>query len=234
MEDIDFGKQLIAARKSKGLTQEDVAEKCNVTTRTIQRIESGAVNPRASTMKLIAEALDINLFENSSHNSKLKHRTILWYLKDLFNFKTTGLRFFTAYGPWGRPDMALYMFTKNIIANKPIQVFNNGNMERDFTYIDDIVTGIVNVIDAPEKQSTVYKIYNIGNSKPVKLMDFIKAIETTLGKKAIKTILPMQPGEVEKTWADLSQIKQDFNYQTKTGITEGVAAFIKWYKNYYH
>jgi len=172
----------------------------------------------------------ISLYAASKKSNELMAHTY----SHLFNFKTTGLRFFTAYGPWGRPDMALYMFTKNIIANKPIQVFNNGNMERDFTYIDDIVTGIVNVIDAPEKQSTVYKIYNIGNSKPVKLMDFIKAIETTLGKKAIKTILPMQPGEVEKTWADLSQIKQDFNYQTKTGITEGVAAFIKWYKNYYH
>lgn len=153
----------------------------------------------------------------------------------LFGIQTVGLRFFTVYGPWGRPDMAMFLFTDAILHDKPIQVFNHGNLSRDFTYVDDIVGGIFKIITAfkQEKIQANYKIYNIGNSKPVKLLDFIEAIELVTNKKAIKQFLPMQPGDVEKTWADVDDLKRDFNYNPNTDIEVGVAAFIKWYKEYY-
>ncbi len=166
---------------------------------------------------------------------------------NLFNLPTTGLRFFTVYGPWGRPDMALFIFTKAMLNNEPIKVFNNGDMMRDFTYIDDIVEGIFRVVKKPAKpnpnwngnspdpasSSTPYKIYNIGNGNPVPLMKYIEAAEKALDKKAEKNFLPMQPGDVQKTFADISSLTKDFGYKPKTNIEKGVAEFIKWYKEYY-
>lgn len=165
----------------------------------------------------------------------------------LFGIPTTGLRFFTVYGPWGRPDMALFIFTKAILEGKPIEVFNHGKMERDFTYVDDIVGGISRMISKapsgsslwnpenpdPATSSAPYRIYNIGNSKPVKLMDFISAIEDKIGRKAIKNLLPIQAGDVEKTWADTTQLTADFNYTPSTSISEGIDRFITWYLEYY-
>ena len=163
----------------------------------------------------------------------------------LFNIPTTGLRFFTVYGPWGRPDMALFLFTKSILENRPIQVFNYGNMTRDFTFIDDIIKGVVKVIDTPAKPTmdtnpdpsssniAPYKVYNIGNSNPVKLLDYIEAIENELGKKAIKEFLPMQPGDVPYTEADVSDLVRDFGYKPTTKVQDGIKEFIKWYKQFY-
>ena len=162
----------------------------------------------------------------------------------LYNIPTTGLRFFTVYGPWGRPDMALFKFVKNILEDKPIDVYNYGNMQRDFTYINDIIEGVVRVIDNPPKanenwdgrpseSSAPYKVYNIGNGSPVKLMDFIEAIEETLGKKAKKNMLPMQPGDVPSTWADTTDLEKDLGYKPYTPVKEGIAKFIEWYREFY-
>jgi len=146
-----------------------------------------------------------------------------------------GLRFFTVYGPWGRPDMAMFLFTDAILNDRPIQVFNEGNLSRDFTYIDDIVGGMLNITEAFEANtiSKPYSLYNIGNSKPVKLLDFIEAIEKATGKQAIKEMLSMQPGDVEKTWADVSDLIEDFNYIPNTTVEKGVEEFVAWYKYYY-
>ncbi len=165
----------------------------------------------------------------------------------LFNLPTTGLRFFTVYGAWGRPDMALFLFTKAIIEDKPINIFNHGNMQRDFTYIDDIVEGVTRVIDNPPKGNpnwsainpdpstakSPYKIYNIGNSSPVALMDYIGGIEKALGKEAKKNFMGMQPGDVSKNWADVSDLVEDLDYKPKTEVTYGISKFIEWYKEYY-
>ena len=155
----------------------------------------------------------------------------------LYGFKTTGLRFFTVYGPWGRPDMAMFLFTDAIINDKPIKVFNNGNLERDFTYIDDITEGVVRILETPLADETskkqLFKIYNIGNSKSVKLMDFITAIEESLGTVAKKEMLPMQPGDVEKTWANVNDLIADYEYRPNTPIKLGVQRFVDWYKDYY-
>lgn len=153
----------------------------------------------------------------------------------LFGIQTTGLRFFTVYGPWGRPDMAPILFANAIIKGKPIKVFNNGNLERDFTYIDDIVEGVVRVIDKSfeNKPENPYAIYNIGNGNPIKLMDFIETMENSLGKKAIKEYLPMQPGDVYKTFADVTQLKEKFGYCPSTKLNAGISKFVKWYRNYY-
>jgi len=151
----------------------------------------------------------------------------------LYQLPCTGLRFFTVYGPWGRPDMALFKFTKNILAGKPIDVYNHGDMLRDFTYIDDIVEGVTRVIDRPPppcETGAPYEIYNIGNNQPVKLLDFITAIEKTLGMKAIKNMLPLQPGDAPKTYADTTKLQKDFNYKPQTTITEGIEKFIAWYR----
>ena len=150
----------------------------------------------------------------------------------LYGFKTTGLRFFSVYGPWGRPDMAYYLFTEAISKNKPIKVFNNGKMERDFTYIDDILNGVTKIIDANLLDREHYKIYNIGNNKTESLMDFITIIEKALNKKASKEMMPMQAGDVPKTWANIKEIKNDFDYQPKTTISVGISKFINWYLNY--
>jgi UDP-glucuronate 4-epimerase len=165
----------------------------------------------------------------------------------LFGIPSTGLRFFTVYGPWGRPDMALFLFTKNILAGKPIDVFNRGNMARDFTYIDDIVEGIIRIVakppvanvdwDAnnpnPSNSSAPYHLYNIGSNSPVALMDFIREIEKNLALKAQINFLPMQPGDFQKSHADVSGLVNDFGYQPKFNIETGVKNFIDWYTSYY-
>ena len=164
----------------------------------------------------------------------------------LYGIPTTGLRFFTVYGPWGRPDMALFLFTKAMLERKPIDVYNYGNMVRDFTYVDDIVEGVIRVIDHPAKPSedktpdvsrsktAPYKVYNIGNSTPVKLMDYIGAIEETLGIVAEKNYLPMQPGDVPMTNADVKDLINDLGYKPNTSVKKGVNEFIKWYRKYFN
>ena len=165
----------------------------------------------------------------------------------LYGTPTTGLRFFTVYGPWGRPDMALFLFTKAILEDKPIEVFNHGKMRRDFTYIDDIVTGVIKVLGKPpagdpkwsakdpdpSRSQAPYRIYNIGNNSPVELMEFIEAIEKALGKKAKKNFLAMQPGDVPATWADVKDLVKDFGYKPGVTVEEGVRKFVNWYLEYY-
>lgn len=151
----------------------------------------------------------------------------------LFGISTTGLRFFTVYGPWGRPDMAPMLFADAILHDRAIKVFNQGDMSRDFTYIDDIVDGCIKVIDNPNEKD-LYQIYNIGNNAPVQLMDFIKALENSLGKEAKKEYLPMQPGDVKSTYADVSDLMKDFDYKPDTSIQEGVDKFAQWYRAFYH
>jgi len=166
----------------------------------------------------------------------------------LYGIPTTGLRFFTVYGPWGRPDMALFIFTKAILEGRPIDVFNNGNMKRDFTYIEDIVTGVLKVLDnppegnkkwggenpEPSSSPAPYKIYNIGNNSPVNLMDYIGAIEKALGKEAAKNYMPMQAGDVPATWADVDDLVNDFGYAPSVEVEEGVDRFVKWYIDYFN
>lgn len=155
----------------------------------------------------------------------------------LFGIPTTGLRFFTVYGPWGRPDMAPILFTEAILKGVPIKVFNQGDMERDFTYVDDIVEGILQIlkkdVSARVQKKEFYKVYNIGNGAPVKLMDFIAILEDTLGKKAQKKYLPMQPGDVQQTWADTSALETDFNYKPGTPLKKGIEKFVSWYTDFY-
>lgn len=165
----------------------------------------------------------------------------------LYDIPVTGLRFFTVYGPWGRPDMACYKFTKAIYEGQPIDVYNKGNMMRDFTYIDDIVEGVVRVMDIipkgdkswtgknpdPSSSRFPYKIYNIGNNKPVKLLDFIKALENAIGKSAIMNFMPMQPGDVLATFADVDDLVKDAGFKPSTTIHEGVGLFVEWYRQFY-
>ncbi len=152
----------------------------------------------------------------------------------LFNMPITGLRFFTVYGPWGRPDMAYFSFTKNILEGRPINVFNNGNLERDFTYIDDIVDGVLRAIDhIPTKATAPLQLYNIGNNGPVKLLDFIATIETATGRRASLNMLPMQPGDVLQTYANIDAISKDLGFRPKTDIGTGINKFVEWYRHYY-
>ena len=151
---------------------------------------------------------------------------------DLYKFHTTGLRFFTVYGPWGRPDMSPILFAKAISEGNPIKVFNNGEMERDFTYVGDIVEGIVRIIEKKIEKRSYYKIYNIGNSKSVHLLSFIELIEKNLDIKAQKNMMPMQKGDVKKTWADVTELSKDYNYKPTTTIEKGVERFINWYTDY--
>jgi UDP-glucuronate 4-epimerase len=148
----------------------------------------------------------------------------------LYGFKTTGLRFFTVYGPWGRPDMAYYLFADAISNSQPIKVFNNGEMERDFTYIDDIVNGVTKIIEKNIDSREHYKIYNIGNNKTESLENFITVIEQAMGKKAIKEMYPMQAGDVPKTFADIRRLIDDYGYSSDTDIKSGIQKFIDWYK----
>ena len=165
----------------------------------------------------------------------------------LYGLPVTGLRFFTVYGPWGRPDMSLFSFTKKILAGEPIEVFNNGRHARDFTFVDDIVSGVVRTLDhvaapdpdfdraapRPDTSAAPYRLYNIGNNQPVELMDFIATLEAALGKQAIKKMLPLQPGDVEKTYADTSALETAVGFRPATPIAQGVAKFVAWYRNFY-
>ena len=151
----------------------------------------------------------------------------------LYGLKTTGLRFFTVYGPWGRPDMAYFKFVKAILDNKPIHIYNHGKLSRDFTYIDDIAQGVINVILQQKGPSEVYQLYNIGYHKPVLLLDFIETIEDILGKKAKKEFFPMQDGDVLATYADIEPLQEEFDFSPSTGIREGLVKFVDWYKSYY-
>jgi len=150
----------------------------------------------------------------------------------LYGFKTTGLRFFTVYGPWGRPDMAYYLFAEAISNDQPIKVFNNGQMERDFTYINDIVNGVIKIIEKNIDKREHYKIYNIGNNKTERLRDFIETIEQAIGKEAIKEMYPMQQGDVPRTFADVDELIKDYEYSPNTDIKSGIQSFVKWFINY--
>ena len=154
----------------------------------------------------------------------------------LYGINTIGLRFFTVYGPWGRPDMATWIFTKKIINEEPIEVFNNGNMERDFTYIDDIINGTTSILDSckDDNNESFSKVYNIGNNKPENLLNFISLIEENLGKKAIKIMKPLQKGDVPNTYADIKDIQADYNFTPKTKLAEGIPMFIEWFKSYHN
>lgn len=165
--------------------------------------------------------------------TKKSNELMAYTYSHLYNFQTVGLRFFTVYGPWGRPDMAMFLFTDAILNDKPIKVFNNGNLSRDFTYIDDIVKGLVATIENKNKRTEIYSLYNIGNGSPVKLLDYIEEIERATGKIAIKEMVPMQPGDVEQTWADTKDFYQDYNYKPATNIQKGIEKFVAWYKEYY-
>ena len=185
----------------------------------------------------------ISLYAATKKSNELMAHTY----SHLFGIPTTGLRFFTVYGPWGRPDMALFLFTRAILEGKPIDVFNHGDMKRDFTYIDDIVTGVIKVLDRPPKgdmgwsgkapdpssSPAPYRLYNIGNNSPVGLMAFIEAIERSLGREAKKNFLPLQPGDVPVTWADVDDLIEDFGYSPKVRVQEGIERFVQWYRDFY-
>jgi UDP-glucuronate 4-epimerase len=185
----------------------------------------------------------ISLYAASKKSNELMAHTY----SALFNLPTTGLRFFTVYGPYGRPDMALFIFTKAILEDRPIDVYNHGKMKRDFTYIDDIVEGITRLIPTipkpninwdgmhpdPASSFAPYKIYNIGNNKPVELMHFISVLEDKLGKKAHKNLLPIQEGDVPATYADIDDLMRDIGFKPETSIETGISNFVEWYLNYY-
>jgi UDP-glucuronate 4-epimerase len=213
---------------------------------------SSSVYGNSNKMPLsVTDTVDnpVSLYAATKKSNELMAHTY----SHLYNLPTTGLRFFTVYGPWGRPDMAPILFANAITKGNPVKVFNNGNLQRDFTYIDDIVDGLVKIIktspeislhtDKAETQNLSslrqaqnpksYSIHNIGNGTPVKLMDFIETIENALGKKAEKKMLPMQPGDVYKTFADVSSLKEKYNYTPNTTLKTGIKHFIDWYKNYF-
>ncbi len=185
----------------------------------------------------------VSLYAASKKSNELMAHTY----SHLFDIPATGLRFFTVYGPWGRPDMALFLFTKAILEGQPIQVFNNGHMMRDFTYVDDIVEGVIRVTEHPARPNPQWDgkvpdpgtsnvphcVYNIGNGNPVKLMDFIEALENALGKTASKNMMPMQPGDVPATWADTKALEDTTGHKPGTPVQKGIEAFVDWYKAYY-
>jgi UDP-glucuronate 4-epimerase len=185
----------------------------------------------------------LSLYAASKKSNELMAHTY----SHLYNLPTTGLRFFTVYGPWGRPDMALFKFTKAIMAGEKISVFNYGKHRRDFTYIDDILEGVLRVLDRPAppnpnwqgaqpdpgSSTAPWRIYNVGNSNPVELMDYVAAIEKALGKKADMEMLPLQPGDVPDTYAEVSDLVEQFDYQPTTPVEQGVVNFVAWYRNYY-
>lgn len=168
--------------------------------------------------------------------TKKSNEAIAHAYSKLYRIPVTGLRFFTVYGPFGRPDMAYFKFAEKILKGEPIQIYNHGDMYRDFTYIDDIVKGMENILCTPpvvNEKGIRYKLYNIGNHKPEKLMDFIEALEKCLGRTAVREFLPMQPGDVYRTYADISDLIQDFHFEPKTSIHEGLYKFVEWYLDYY-
>jgi UDP-glucuronate 4-epimerase len=185
----------------------------------------------------------LSLYAASKKSNELMAHTY----SHLYQLPTTGLRFFTVYGPWGRPDMALFKFTKAILSGEPIDVFNYGKHRRDFTFIDDIVEGVIRVLDRPAPSNdqwsganpdpgtskAPWRVYNIGNSSPVDLMEYIAAIESALGSKAQMNMLPLQPGDVPDTYADVSDLSSQFGYKPSTPVHQGIAQFVKWYRSYY-
>ena len=185
----------------------------------------------------------LSLYAASKKSNELMAHTY----SHLYDLPTTGLRFFTVYGPWGRPDMALFKFTKAILAGEPIQVFNHGRHQRDFTYIDDIVEGVVRVLDQPAQAKSdwsgnnpdaasslsPWRVYNIGNNNPVELLDYIAALEEALGEKAVSEMLALQPGDVPDTYADVSDLTEEFDYRPSTSIEIGIGRFVKWYREFY-
>lgn len=185
----------------------------------------------------------VSLYAASKKSNELMAHTY----SHLFNIPTTGLRFFTVYGPWGRPDMALFIFTRKILAGEPIDVFNYGHHRRDFTYIDDIVEGVIRTLDQvapgnpqwdgtqpdPATSKAPYRIYNIGSNNPVELLRYIEVLEECLGKKAVKNLLPLQPGDVPDTYADVDALIEDVDYKPTTTIETGIDNFVKWYRDYY-
>ncbi len=198
-------------------------------------------------------AMPFSVHQNVDHPlslyaaSKKANELMAHTYSHLYGLPTTGLRFFTVYGPWGRPDMALFMFTRAIFAGEPIEVFNHGKHQRDFTYIDDVVEGVVRTLDKvaepnpewdgkapdPATSSAPWRIYNIGNSQPVELMRYIEVLEECIGRKVEKKLLPMQPGDVPATWADVQALTDDVGYHPSTPVEEGVARFVEWYRDYY-
>jgi len=200
------------------------------------------------------ETMPFSVHDNVDHPlslyaaSKKANELMAHTYSHLYGLPTTGLRFFTVYGPWGRPDMALFLFTKAILEGKPINVFNHGKMRRDFTYIDDIVEGVIRVLDHtavsnpewrgvqpdPSSSKAPWRVYNIGNASPVELMDYIKAIEKALGMEAEKNFMPMQPGDVPSTSANVDALMHDVGFKPDTPVEQGVKNFIDWYKEYYH
>ena len=209
----------------------------------------------ASTSSVYGANTDMPFSEHQSTNhpvslyaaTKKANELMAHSYSHLYNIPTTGLRFFTVYGPWGRPDMALFLFTKAIINGEPIKVFNDGKMQRDFTYVEDIVQGIVKVLDKPAlpkpewkgdhpdpaSSYAPYRVYNIGNNKPAELIEFIEAIEKELGKKGIKEFLPMQAGDVPATHADITNLMTDTGYSPQFSVQQGIKHFITWYKDYF-
>lgn len=199
------------------------------------------------------ESMPFSVHDNVDHPlslyaaSKKANELMAHTYSHLYGLPTTGLRFFTVYGPWGRPDMALFLFTKAILDDEPIKVFNYGNHRRDFTYIDDIVEGIVRTLDNiaqpnpkwsgekpdPGTSKAPWRVYNIGAQTPVHLMEYIETLENALGKKAEKELLPLQPGDVPDTFADVEALAQDVNYRPSTTIQEGIGNFVKWYRDYF-
>lgn len=186
----------------------------------------------------------LSLYAASKKSNELMAHTY----SHLYNLPTTGLRFFTVYGPWGRPDMALFKFTKAILAGEKIPVFNYGKHRRDFTYVDDIVEGVIRVLDQPAQPNPTWsgakpdsgssmapwRVYNIGNNSPVELMDYIAALEKALGKKADMDMLPLQPGDVPDTYADVADLVEQFHYKPATPVYQGIANFVAWYRNYFN
>ena len=169
--------------------------------------------------------------------TKKSNELLAYAYSKLYSIPSTGLKFFTVYGPYGRPDMAYYSFTEKIIKGEPIKVFNNGDMYRDFTYIDDIVEGIFRLLEfipREDENNVQYKVYNIGNNHPEKLMDFIEILEDCIGKKAVKEYYPMQPGDVYQTFADVGDLMEDVGFKPETGLKKGLANFIKWFKETYY
>jgi len=201
----------------------------------------------ANTLQPFAEHHNIDHPVSLYAASKKSNELMAHTYSNLYKLPTTGLRFFTVYGPWGRPDMALFKFTKGILEDKPIDIYNNGEMQRDFTYIDDIVEGVIRVTDkipeanpdwdgnAPDPASSFapYCVYNIGNNSPVLLMDFVRAIEEAIGKKAIKNMMPMQAGDVPSTSADTSALSAAVGFKPNTSVTEGINQFVAWYRDYF-
>uniref|UniRef100_UPI00321743D6 NAD-dependent epimerase n=1 Tax=uncultured Draconibacterium sp. TaxID=1573823 RepID=UPI00321743D6 len=221
---------------------------------------SSSVYGNSDKMPLsVTDSVDnpVSLYAATKKSNELMAHTY----SHLFGIPTTGLRFFTVYGPWGRPDMAYFSFTKNILSGTPIKVFNHGDLYRDFTYIDDIVEGIIKILNAPPTAQTLsssqeeyptlegevvkkpeaaghklqvpYKVHNIGNSSPVKLMEFIETIEKALGQEAKKEFHDMQPGDVYKTFADVSELEKDFDYSPDTPLVKGIGRFVEWYNKFY-